>query len=91
MGVNVLALCVMEPPETKALCPYSYSHPITHIYVCACESMTSCTFSTFPINSGSWSLNQVLKSHQPEDSRNLEQVSKLHWEFLKAYTIISLF
>jgi len=66
------------------------SSSYSHIYVCW-ESMTSCTFNTFPKNSGSWSLNQILKSHQPEDSRNLEQVSKLYWEFLKSYTIISLF
>lgn len=58
-----------------------------HVY----ESMTSCTFNTFPIHSGSWSLNQVLKSHQHGESRNLEQVRNLHREFLKYYTVISLF
>lgn len=82
MGVNVLALCVKEPPETKGLRLYSYSHLIIHTYIYACESMTPCTFNTFPINSGNWSLNQVLKSHQPQDSRNLEQMRRLSWEFL---------
>lgn len=75
----------------QGLCPYSYSHPIIHLYMYACKSMTSCTFNTFPINSGSWSLHQVKNSHQRGDSRNLEQMSMLSWEFLKSYTIISIF
>lgn len=67
----------------------NYSYISLYMYVR--KFMTSCTFNTFPIHSGSWSLNQVLKSHQHGESRNLEQVRKLHREFLKSYTVISLF
>lgn len=93
VGVSVLAQCLETKRQRGYVHIFSviqlfvYFYIFMHVY----ESMTSCTFNTFPIHSGSWSLNQVLKSHQHGESRNLEQVRNLHREFLKYYTVISLF
>lgn len=84
----------MEPRDKGAMSIFFQSSNylcIIYIFMYVCESMTSCTFNTFPIHSGSWSLNYILKSHQPGKRRNLEQVSQVVQRISEFCIDISLF